>query len=118
MLTPEILEKIIRTLDSKKATDIKVLKITDLTSIADYFVIASGTSSTHVKALADEVEDKLAASGQEPKNIEGKTTGWILLDYADVVCHIFTPGERDLFNLEKLWQDAEEVDVSAWITEN
>lgn len=117
MLTLEILENIVRTLDSKKASDIKVLKITDLTSIADYFVIASGTSSTHVKALSEEVEDKLSALGQEPKNIEGKATGWILLDYADIVCHVFTPDSRELFNLEKLWQDAENVDISAWISE-
>lgn len=117
MLTLEILENIVRTLDSKKASDIKVLKITDLTSIADYFVIASGTSSTHVKALSDEVEDKLSTLGQEPKNIEGKATGWILLDYADVVCHVFTPDSRELFNLEKLWQDAENVDISAWLSE-
>lgn len=117
MLTSEILENIVRTLDTKKATDIKVLKITDLTSIADYFVIASGTSSTHVKSLAEEVEDKLAELGTEPKNIEGKATGWILLDYADIVCHVFTPDSRELFNLEKLWQDAETVDVSEWLIE-
>ena len=118
MQTVEIVENIVKTLDTKKASDIKVLKITDLTSIADYFVIASGTSSTHVKSLAEEVEDKLSELGQEPKNIEGRATGWILLDYADVVCHVFTPDNRELFNLEKLWQDAEDVDISAWITED
>lgn len=118
MLTLERLENIVRTLDTKKASEIKVLKITDLSSIADYFVIASGTSSTHVKSLAEEVEDKLASLGQEPRNIEGRSTGWILLDYEDVVCHVFTPDNRELFNLEKLWQDAEETDISAWLTED
>lgn len=118
MLTVEIVENIVKTLDAKKASDIKVLKITDLTSIADYFIIAGGTSSTHVKSLAEEVEDKLSSLGTEPKNIEGRATGWILLDYADVVCHIFTRENRELFNLEKLWQDAEVIDISAWISED
>lgn len=115
MLTEEILEKSIKILDNKKAMDITALKITDLTSVADYFVIVSGTSSTHIKALADELEDKLAESGQEPKHIEGKATGWILLDYGNVVVHIFTPDSRENFKLEKLWQDASEVDISKWI---
>jgi ribosome-associated protein len=117
MLTQEILENAVRTLDSKKAIDLTAIKITDLTSIADYFVIASGTSTTHIKALAEEVEDKLASLGQEPKNIEGRATGWILLDYGNVVVHVFTPDQRENFNLEKLWEDAEEVDILAWITE-
>ncbi len=118
MTTDEIVENIVKILDSKKAADIKVLKITDLTSIADYFIIAGGTSSTHVKSLAEEVEDKLSELGVKPKNIEGRATGWILLDYADVVCHIFTPDNRELFNLEKLWQDAQDVDVSDWLSDN
>lgn len=117
MLTNEILENAVKILDNKKAMDIKALEITELTSVADYFVIVSGTSNTHVRALSEELEDKLAEMGQEPKHIEGKATGWILLDYGNVVVHIFTPDARELFNLEKLWQDAKEVDISAWVTE-
>lgn len=115
MLTQEILENSVKILDNKKGMDIVVLKITDLTSVADYFVIVSGTSTTHIKALAEELEDKLAEMGQEPKHIEGKATGWILLDYGNVVVHVFTPDSRETFNLEKLWQDAEDVDISEWI---
>jgi ribosome-associated protein len=117
MLTQEILENAVKILDAKKAIDLTALNVTDLTSIADYFVIASGTSTTHVRALAEEVEDKLASLGQEPKNIEGRATGWILIDYGNVVVHVFTPDQRENFNLEKLWQDAERVDISKWITE-
>ncbi|MEG2720134.1 MAG: ribosome silencing factor [Oscillospiraceae bacterium] len=117
MITEEILEKSIRILDLKKAEDIKALKITDLTAVADYFVIATGTSTTHVKSLAGDLEDELAKQGQEPKSIEGRATGWILLDYGNVVIHIFTPDTREHFNLENLWADAKNVDLSKWITE-
>lgn len=117
MLTEEILENSVKILDNKKAMNIKALKITDLTSVADYFVIVTGTSSTHIKSLADELETKLSAMGQEPKHIEGKATGWILLDYGNVVVHVFTPDSRENFNLEKLWSDAQEVDISSWVEE-
>lgn len=115
MLTEQILENAVKILDRKKGMDIKALRITDLTTVADYFVLVTGTSSTHIKALAEELEDTLAKMGQEPKNIEGKATGWILLDYGNVVVHVFTKDSRELFNLEKLWGDAEEVDLSGWV---
>lgn len=117
MLTEEILENSVKILDNKKGMDITAIKISDLTSVADYFVIVTGTSSTHIKALAEELEDTLASKGQEPKNIEGKATGWILLDYGNVIVHVFTKDARETFNLEKLWGDAPEVDISKWITE-
>ncbi|MBQ5994273.1 MAG: ribosome silencing factor [Clostridia bacterium] len=118
MLTQDILENSVKILDNKKAIDIVALKINEVTSVADYFVIVSGTSTTHVKALAEELEDKLSEMGQEPKHIEGKATGWILLDYGNVVVHVFTPDQRENFNLEKLWQDADTVDISEWIKED
>lgn len=117
MQTNELLENAVKILDNKKAENITALEITDLSSVADYFVIVSGTSSTHIKALAEELEEKLTALGKEPNHIEGKTTGWILLDYGTVIVHIFTPADRENFNLEKLWQDAKEVDISEWTTE-
>lgn len=117
MLTEEILENSVKILDNKKGMNIKALKITDLTSVADYFVIVTGTSSTHIKALADELEDSLSKMGQEPKHIEGKATGWILLDYGNVIVHVFTADSRENFNLEKLWADSQEVDISNWIVE-
>ena len=113
----ELMKNVVKILDKKKATDIKVLEITDLTVVADYFVIATGTSGTHIRSLADEVEVEIKKLGEEPKGLEGKTTGWILLDYASVIVHIFTPDQRELFNLEHLWTDAKEVDISKFITE-
>lgn len=113
----ELLKNIVVTLDNKKAMDIKSLEITDLTVVADYFVIATGTSGTHIRALADEVEDTLTKMGVEPNHIEGKTTGWILLDYGTVVVHLFTPDQRELYSLEHLWGDAKEVDLSGYIAE-
>lgn len=113
----EILKTIVATLDNKKAADIKALAVTDLTVVADYFVIATGTSGTHIRALADEVEDVMTKNGVEPNHIEGKSTGWILLDYGTVIVHLFTADQREHFNLERLWADAENVDISSFITE-
>ena len=114
MTTEELLKLTVETLDRKKGMDIKALKVTDLTVIADYFVIVTGTSPTHIKALSDDLEDKLAEKGKNAKSVEGKATGWILLDYGTVIVHVFTKESRENFNLEKLWGDAEEVDVSEW----
>ena len=109
------LQTIVKALDDKKAEDITVLKVGSLTIVADYFVIAAGTSSTHVRALADEVEFKMNEAGFAPRQIEGKATGWILLDYHDVVVHVFLKDQREFYNLEKLWADAEEVDVNKFL---
>ena len=113
----ELMKNIVATLDNKKATDIKSLEITELTAVADYFVIATGTSGTHIRALADEVQDALTKQGVEPRNVEGKSTGWILLDYGTVVVHVFTPDQRELYSLEHLWGDAKQVDISDIITD-
>ena len=113
----ELMKNIVAILDSKKATDIKSLEITELTAVADYFVIATGTSGTHIRALADEVQDALTKKGVEPKSVEGKSTGWILLDYGTTVVHVFTPDQRELYSLEHLWADAKEVDISDIITD-
>lgn len=111
------LEIIVKTLDRKKAEDIKVLKITKLTIIADYFVIADGTSITQTKALADEVEFQLKEQGLAPDQVQGTAGGWIVLDYGDIVVHIFTRDQRDFYNLERLWQDGDEIDISAMLGE-
>ncbi len=81
--------------------------------LADYFVIATGTSTTHVKSLADEVEFKLKESGCEPAHTEGyRSNSWILLDYLGVVVHVFTPEARTFYDLDRLWRDGETVDIS------
>lgn len=113
----ELVKNIVETLDKKKATDIKSLEITDLTVVADYFIIATGTSGTHLRSLADEVEERLSELGVEPGHIEGKATGWILLDYGTVIVHLFTADQREHFNLEHLWADAADVDISKFIKE-
>ena len=117
METNMTVEKIVKVLDNKKAEEIKVIKISELTVLADYFIIANGTSNTHVRALAEEVEAELSDVGVEPRNIEGRSTGWILLDYSDVVVHVFTARDREYYNLERLWQDGEELDISSLISE-
>ena len=112
-----IAKAVAKVLDEKKAEDIKVIETTERTIISDYFVVASGTSSTHVKALAEEVEFQMTKLGLEPLHIEGRATGWILLDYNEVLVHIFTKDNRDFYNLERLWSDAKTLDISDIVTE-
>ena len=107
----EILKVAVKALDDKKAKDIEAIRVDDITILADYFVIASGTSSTQVKTLAEEVENKLAGLGVEPHHIEGKSSKWVLLDYSSVIVHVFYEEERQYYALEKLWKDGEVVDL-------
>ena len=110
----ELAKKIASVLDSKKAVNIKLLKLTDETILTDYFVIANGTSTTHVKNLAGEVEFKLGEEGIKPAHAEGMAgNAWILLDYTTVIVHVFTKEARDFYNLERLWADAEAVEFKA-----
>lgn len=118
-MTPnEIAEKIVKALDEKKGEDIKLMSIQQVTVVSEYFVIVNGTSNTHVKALADEVEDAMSKNGIEASHIEGKATGWILLDYGSVIVHVFTKEAREYYNLEKLWADGVQEDISSLITQN
>ena len=114
----EILREIVSVLDKKKARDIKAIEITEHSIVADYFVICSGTSNTHVKSLADEIEYELKEKGVTPYHVEGKATGWILLDYTSILVHVFTGETRDYYNLERLWQDAREIDISDVVTDD
>ena len=110
--------EIAKILDGKKAQDVRVLKVEDLTVLTDYFVIASGTSTTQVAALADEVDYQLSQRGIKPYNTEGfDSKNWVLLDYSSVIVHVFVPNTRTYYDLEHLWADAETVDVSQWLTE-
>ncbi|MBQ7688876.1 MAG: ribosome silencing factor [Clostridia bacterium] len=111
-------ETAIRALDSKKGIDIELMKVADLTVLTEYFVLATGTSNTHIRSLADEVEFKMREAGFEPLRIEGRATGWILQDYGDVIVHVFSAEQRAQYALEKLWGDAERVDISEIVTEN
>ena len=112
----EILKEGIKALDSKKADDIKILKVRAISSRVTQCGRVSGSSSTQVKALADEVDFRLGEKGEEPKSIDGKASGnWIVLDYIDVVFHVFYKETRDFYDLERLWQDAEEGDVKQFL---
>lgn len=111
MTTLDRAKQIAALIDNKKGEEVRVLQIGTLTTIGDYFVVATGNSTTQVKALADEVEEKLSAEGLEPKRIEGYTSAsWILLDYYDVIVHIFLKETREFYALERLWGDAHEID--------
>lgn len=113
-MTPkEIAEAAVKALDDKLGENICLIATEKVTVVSDYFVIVNGNSNTHVKALADEVEYALSQQGIEASHIEGKATGWILLDYGCVVIHVFTPEAREYYNLEKLWADGEVVDISS-----
>ena len=114
-MTPkEMALTIAEALDSKKGQDIKVLETGALTTLADYFVICTATSTTQVKALADECEKVMKEHGELPHHIEGHRGGtWILQDYGDVVVHLFDTEARAFYDLDRLWQDAVEVDLAA-----
>lgn len=112
MTTKEKLSIIVKALDSKSAQDIKVIKVEDLTIIADYFVIANGTSTTHTRGLVDEVDFQLAQKGVNVGHIEGiDGASWIAMDYGDILVHVFYRDVREQYNLEKLWSDGERVDI-------
>lgn len=117
MTHQEMIKNIVTILDDKKAEDIKAIEIRELTIVADCFIIASGTSSTHVKALAGEVEDSMEKLGVKPNHIEGRATGWIVIDYDTVIVHIFQRDSREYYNLERLWQDADYLDVDKILAE-
>lgn len=102
-----------KALSNKKGLDIQVIEISDVSVLADYMVIATGTSTTHVKALADEVEYKLDEAGISVSHIEGyRSNTWILLDYIDVIVNVFSDEAREFYDLDRLWQDGKPVDLT------
>ena len=108
----------IKALDEKKGQEIAAIEIGDLTTLADYFVIASGTSATHVKSLAEEVEFQLEQQGVKPLRTEGMDArNWIILDYGEVIVHVFYPEARSFYDLEHLWADGEELDLAPYLAE-
>ena len=113
------LDAAIKALDSKKGQDIKCLETGHLTTLADYFVLCTATSTTQIKALADVCEKALKDAGEPPHHVEGHRGGtWILLDFSSVVVHIFNEEAREFYDLERLWSDAAPVDLSGVLTEN
>jgi ribosome-associated protein len=100
-------------IDDKKGRDIQILDVSHLSSIADYFVIATGTSNTHISAIADGVVEELREKDILLSHREGRRGGnWILLDYLDVVVHVLTTAEREFYDIERIWSDAEKLELN------
>lgn len=115
----ELADKIITLLDRNKAGGIKLLYTEEKTTLADYFIICSGNSGTQTRGLADEVEYKMGLEGVFPLHTEGyESSTWVLMDYGSVIVHIFNAETRRFYNLEKLWHESEEMDISGLLTEN
>jgi len=109
----EVAYEVTKALDAKKGMDIKLLRIDEVSSLADYFLICTGTSNTHVKTLCDYAEYTMEQLGEKLLGREGhRGNSWELLDYGSVVVHVFTEEAREFYSLERLWADAENVDIS------
>ena len=105
-------EKICALLSAKKAEDIRIIDVAEKTTLCDYFIIASGHSTTQVKALCDHVEEKLSDEGVEPRRTEGTREGrWGVLDYGDVIVHVFNDESRLFYHLERLWEEGNNATV-------
>ena len=119
MTTKEIAIEVVKMLDSKKGMELRLLKIDRVSSLADYFLICTGTSNTHVKTLCDYAEYTLEQLGEKLLGREGhRGNSWELLDYGSLVVHVFTQEAREFYSLERLWADAEQVDIGDIIIEN
>lgn len=105
----------VRALDGKKALNIACIEVGELTVLADCFVIATATSSTHVRALAEEVEFRLSEAGEAPRSVEGRATEWILIDCGDVMIHIFGAHAREFYALDKMWSDGRKTDINEYL---
>ena len=113
----EIAEIAVKALDSKRARDIKLLYVEEQTTLADYYVLATGNSNTQIQALSGEVEHKLTEAGVAVGHIEGHGNGtWVLMDYGCVAVHVFSREARDFYNLDKLWGDSESIDITPIVT--
>mgnify|MGYP002611317056 FL=1 len=111
MTSKELAKLACDALDDKKALEIKVINIENVSTLADYFIIASGTNHNQVQAMADNVDETLGRAGYEPKQIEGyQNANWILMDYRDIVIHIFDEENRLFYDLERIWRDGTEVE--------
>lgn len=118
-MTPkEIAALAARALDNKKGVDIKIIDVMEQTTLADYFVICSGTSNTQINALCDAVEEAVNTAGEPTLHREGHRGGtWVLLDFGSVVVHVFNNEAREFYALERLWQDGRTVDAAAFLEE-
>ncbi len=108
----------VKALDEKKGKDIQVIDIREVSVIADYFVIASASNVNQVEAMVDSVEESLGKAGFEPRQIEGsRNSSWVLMDYEDVIVHIFDEENRLFYDLERIWRDGKVLDIRAFLGE-
>ena len=108
----------VRALDDKQGADIRLLKTEDLTVLADYFLICTANSTSHVRTLYDEVDKRLSMEGMPPIRREGnRNSSWLLLDFGCLIVHIFQKDTREFYNLERLWSDATQIDISEIVKE-
>ena len=109
----EMVKLAVAALEDKKAEDVKVIDITEVAVFADYFVIASGLNRNQVQAMVDSVEEALGRAGYECRQKEGyQTANWILMDYGDIIVHIFDADNRLFYDLERIWRDGKQMDLS------
>lgn len=109
----EMMKTAVKALDSKKAIDVKVLEIKNISVLADYLVICNGTSTSQIKALADECEYQLEQKGYTVDHREGMNNGgWVLLDYIDIIVHVYNNESRKFYDLERFWKDGQEIDIN------
>ncbi|MBO7217573.1 MAG: ribosome silencing factor [Clostridia bacterium] len=113
MNSDKIISIAVNALNEKKAKNINAIHVGELTVIAEYFIMATATSQHHIKALAEELEEKLEAAGFKADHIEGKATGWLLLEYNGVVIHIFSAEAREYYNLDRMWADGDKLDLDS-----
>ncbi len=111
-IAKEMTRLAIEALEDKKAEDIHVIDISEVSVIADYFIIAGGSNKSQIQAMCDNVQEKLGRAGYPEKQTEGyQTANWILLDFGDVIVHIFDKENRLLYDLERIWRDGKQIDV-------
>lgn len=110
----EMVKTAVAALQDKKGEDIRVIDISGVTVIADYFIIASGSNPNQVQALVDNVEEQMYKAGYDDPRLEGyNTASWVLLDYNDVIVHVFSQDDRLFYDLERIWRDGKEIDVDS-----
>ena len=115
----EMTKLAVKALDEKKAMDIKVIDIHEVSVLADNFIIASGSNQNQVQAMVDNVEEQLGKAGYEPKQIEGtKNSSWILMDYGDLIIHIFDEENRLFYDLERIWRDGKIMETNEFLSQD